>query len=593
MALFLSDIFMEGLTSALSHFEMGSVKVRINKIEQEISALFEQLTSVKSEVGDVKRMVDKLKGANDNEVRDLVHSALHRVDRTGGDNADILCCFIRAIQSHITAITFKGIEKKKAEDADNYEDESDLDQRDELRDFVCKTMSVRQILENVVKLSEYESITGGRIATGFISTEDEMKECAHSIAVICKTFKIFDLECCAISAESEDSESPDNCIVLRFENRYDLSLYRSIAESSELSTEYVKSSRRNVYILGLNGAGKSTWGNLIAKKRSFEVGVSNHTTLIPLSYDVDHMQEFRIWDTPGLFDGSPEEGTIQDHMSFTINMNEYCSAVLFVFPRGRPPDRHTNAMLNYAIRVLGSFVKTQFIAILNDGESDAETRRRVYVRTMKRFGFSASSQNVFCSSALDATNADVEGIRKKLSGFKEELVQEHRSAYEDFIRTHSTDPESAIRNLFDKGKRELETILRRGNVTVKHFETLDCVKRERDVIIFEQNSMNYIRRKLKIGKNKVKETKTVKIRGNSAKNAENLITTVLARLATSYGFSEAKIFSQAFLAKDSYILLHTPTKSVNNYNYELWDFSTMNDEDIQSLVQRILGNLRH
>lgn len=269
-------------------------------------------------------------------------------------------------------------------------------------------------------------------------------------------------------------------------------------------------------------------------------------------------------------------------MKNQINYNAYCSAVIFIFNRSTPPNHGINDMLQFAIDNIGEFVKTNFIAILNDEGSYPQEIYPAYCERLDDKGFIIKERNVIISSSQAIPNQDVAFIRQKLGSFETILVEKHRKAYEEFINTND-DPKMAIRKLFEHGRRELLDILRQGKVSAiwhREYGSSDMNIVPRDIIKFQQNAHGYISKSLNVGKNSIKQEKSVKLRGGN-----EFINSIIGELNKEYTVDEADLFVRHILPKKKYIFVHTPRSECD---YELWDTSKMGIRDIQAIVERHL-----
>lgn len=553
---------------ALDSFALNQLKFRMDGIQQDFCNLQRQVNEIDKEVEEVKKRVDNLANFQMRNVRGQVIKVLGDAGCATPENADIVSLFVSSIGSHITSLFFKGV-KRNSKFSSRY------------RGVLYNTMAPEEILRQIEKMRGLSKITGGTISTGCITTAEDLKACALAIAAFVKIASLFEVDICPISSDKPTSPS-DECMSIRFEGQYTLSEFKSITKQREERGEILQSMRKNVYILGSNGAGKSSWGNLISDSNTFEIGTGTHTTMDPQSFDVQAAYEFRLWDTPGLFDGSEQQCHMQDHMKYRINYNGYCSAVLFVFNRCTAPNAAVNDMLKFAVENIGDFVRDNFIAILNDEGEHAEDIYPSYCERLDEKGFVVKERNVILSSAKRLPNEDVFYVRQKLSSFETRLVRKHRQAYEDFLNSHE-DIVLAVRRLFEHGKDELLEILRQGKVsTVRYRENgpSDMTRVPRDVIRFQQNALGFLRRKIKLGRNSIVQEKSIKLRGSS-----KFITLITAKMNAEYTIAEAHLFTRHILPNKKYILIHTPR---GECDYELWDTTEMKKKDVQDIVARSL-----
>lgn len=288
----LSNLFLQGLSMGYGYFEMRQFPLRIDSIERLMRDLRKDISEIGTEVQKVKERINNQASFQMKTVREQAVKLLSDARCASSLNVEILSLFVSSIGSHITSLFFKGT-RKSFKYSSRY------------RAVLYNTMSPHEILKNVGRLRGLSKITGGSISTGCITSGEDMKACALSIAAFVKIASLFDVEVCPISDEAKSPN--DECILLRFEGRYTLSEFRTIRGEREEQKEIIRPMPKNVYILGPNGAGKSSWGNLISQSSKFEVGIGTHTTIDPQSLDIEASYDFRLWDTPGLFDGSEQE----------------------------------------------------------------------------------------------------------------------------------------------------------------------------------------------------------------------------------------------------------------------------------------------
>lgn len=217
------------------------------------------------------------------------------------------------------------------------------------------------------EISELTSITGVRILTKQIKTEEEMRKVRMAVSSLYKVLQMFGKKVLPLSDQSPVDN--DDIVQILFDGISDMEyiVAHPLPEGADGGSSLAVP--RNVYILGQNGAGKSTWGNLIAgrdAKFTFKCGDAIHTTLMPQRCDVGADRGFRIWDLPGLYDGTSYAGAVQDHITDTIK--SYCRyvCVIFIFHGLRPPDNNTKNILKYTLSLFRPSVRTSILAIVNN-----------------------------------------------------------------------------------------------------------------------------------------------------------------------------------------------------------------------------------
>lgn len=564
----LIEIFIEGLCLAFESFQMSTFEARLGDVEADVRSLRYEAGKLSKELQEVKDVVNRLSRQEISTFRESSMKLLGKVNKATSLNADILSFFVASMGSLLTAVTFKG-RRKAREDFKfgllNY------------RGFMASTQSSERIFETLSNLQEMTDLTGGRIVTGSVGSKTDMKAVAVSIAAFLKIAKLFGVKTCGIT-DQKLSRQDSIGLTIRFEDKYSIEDYAQHIKKQNDRLQIMKSNRRNVYILGPNGVGKSSWGNVISGEDIFEVGESDHTTMIPQSCDMEAAVGFRLWDTPGMFDGTEDQGLMMDYMNHVINVNGYFSAVLFVFNGIYPANEGTIKILQYAINQFGVRVKENFFVIINDFYGQGHKYKATYSEALHRFGFVEDGQNVIISSALSRPNSSCLHIRKTLSKMNPRLISTHLRAYKAVMNSHG-DLKHAIRDLYLHGRKELEGLLRRGRIeTVRYCDAgpRKNLSVPKDVLKFRQHSSNIILRRLGLTNDRIIEERTVLLKGSAY-----FLTLIRAQLNQEYTVGEVNIFVRHILGNERYILIHTPKEE---YDYELRDATNMPNEVLRELL---------
>lgn len=557
----------------LDAFSLLRVDTRVQNLEEEMRTLQGKVKNVPGALKSLKETIEKVSNQEEKALKNYSMTLLGKYEKANVDNAEAMNLLVSSLGGTLSAITFKG--RKRQVNAGGVRDH---------RGFMAGTQAVERIFYSLGKLPELSSIISGRIVTACVSSPEDMKSAGLAIAAFYKVLNIFDLVTCPIT----DRNTLDKMIVVRFEGKYDLKSYVTYSQEQEKRTEIIRGARKNVYILGGNGHGKSSWGNLITGSENFEVGRSDHTTMIPQSCDIETGLGFRIWDTPGLFDGTEQAAFMEDHMNSVIRVNAYASAVLFVFCGSIPASDTTKKTLEYAVKLLGTHVQKQFIAIINDmgPPGMAESRRETYIEMLHECGYATSLDNVLVANAANDTAGIRLIVKDKLAAFKPKLISEYTLKY-DRIINHNGNLANAIKEAHESSKRELSDLLRRGKIETIWFrpETPGLLKKgnvsvKPDEIIFRQNSKGYFSRKLGFGTNKVLEERRIKMKGSVT-----FQTKIRAQLNIEFHISQVGIFLAIILGDPRSILIHTPK---GRYDYELRDASQISDEQVRQEIIEVL-----
>lgn len=566
--------FLEGLSLAYKAYEMHQIDLQLTGLQTQVDDLKGSYRDVQNELDGIRETIDRVSTFQQRLIRDDAIKMLGAHGLANSTNVDAVSIFMSSLSSHILGIVFKGeIAQKKAWGSSH------------TRGFFHSIMGHQAIMEKLADLSGLKKFTGARIETNIITSCAEMKAMAVAIGSFFKILEIFKLNTCPLT----DAETMDgNCeVIIRFERQYGLKDYIDMKHhinNTDSRLQISKTTRKNVYVLGKNGCGKSTWANLIANKKVFEEGINHHTTMLPQAVDVEGSPSFRLWDMPGLFDGSAAQAHMEECMNFYIDLTGYCSGVLFIFSGSVPPDDTTNRVLNYALEHFGEHVKWSFVAVINSFDANAQARSGLYADKLHEYGFQLSTENFFVSDGKETSNAHAHIIRTKLSEYNAELVSRHRKAYDTLLQEHGN-VTKVIHHLHKHSRKQLSAMLKQGNIETK-IETkvvanADGTACKRHIIIFRQYSRAYLLRKLGLHA-EIKDERKVLISG-----CDRFIYGVRDRLKIVYQFQKKDVFLNHILPSQNSVLIHTPEEE---YDYELRDLSGMSMAVLRS---EVYGHLFH
>ena len=236
--------------------------------------------------------------------------------------------------------------------------------------FLCAFSSETEILRTISKVGNFKAILGVRIDTKRVSSAEDLKAIGTVIVSVCKVLQI--LSKGSLPPISDQFPVNDEVVIhILFEGMYDMNYLTKNPIGTGINLESYRTVQKNVYIFGPNGAGKSTWGNIISEDetRMFMTGNSVHTTMMPQYCDVGEKspsETFRLWDLPGIYEGTEYAAVMQRHITDIINNNLRYSAVLFIFNGSHQPNLITDNILDYAVELFGPAVRMSFIAIVNN-----------------------------------------------------------------------------------------------------------------------------------------------------------------------------------------------------------------------------------
>lgn len=245
-----------------------------------------------------------------------------------------------------------------------------------------------------------------------------------------------------------------------------MQLYIQLKEKST-AIEYRTAPRKNIYVIGKNGAGKSGWSNLIVGEKVFDAGIRTlYTTMVLQGVDVhvDKKHDFYLWDTRGLFDGSTIQGFMEDNFNYVVDANGFYSGVLFIFNGGAQPDESIDRFLQNALRHIGPHVKESFIAVVNVFNTSTLGRSGAYADKLHEHGFILKYDNFFISNAKQTPNQNAHMLRSQLDSFQAKLVRSHQTAYNKLLLELHGDVKEIIRHLHEHSRRELMLMLRHGRI---------------------------------------------------------------------------------------------------------------------------------
>lgn len=560
----------EGLYIGFELFNISDLDIKVKNLEKKVESLQGTVDNLQERLEKNLDLTEKLSSYSRNSVRDFAMKLLGTRNAANKRNADAVEMFVASLGGTINAVTFKGKKRSGGVGIMNH------------RGFVSGTQSLEKIFFGLRKMTEMESIIGGRIVTTCLANDEDLEALGLAICSFYHIIRIMGLKKCSLTDESDNE-----ALTIRFEGRYSLEKYIEVSEQREERAQIIRGARKNIYILGTNGVGKSSWGNLLSGEDVFEVGTSDHTTMIPQAFDIESDSPFRLWDTPGLFDGTEQAGIMQDHMDTEIRINAYCSGVLFVFSGATPANQITVDTLEYAKEQFGDHVLDNFVAIVNDIGGLGEGKLGSYLECLDGHGFKLKPTNVFVASALNDDKNVRALVRNLLSEFEPVLIKQFMKKYKDIIESTAGNLTKAVSSAHADSKKELSDILRQGKITVKRHmgeklkKNLDVPV---DVIVFQQYSRGYMGRMFFKKSTRLLLERTVLLEGSKEFKAR-----IKAHMNMEFQSNEVGVFLNLILKEERHLLIHTPHE---RYDYVLKDATSLDNGDLVAEIERLVFKSR-
>lgn len=319
----------DGLKLGIKLFNANRFEIRIRDVERKLSQV-NTTVGVLSQQN--KRFESQLNHCSsfrrreiEGQAREILNGDIGRRESSRSREPDDESAIVSLVVS--LGYLFAGIViKGDVGEAENYGEDT------ERTLLLSGHLSSSENIKTISQLQNFTSIARVRIDTKRIRSSNEMKYVGTAISSFYKVLQIFNVE---IMPLSDQYPVGNEAIVhVLFNGMFDMDFLVSHPTLGTAELDFFRVVHKNVYLFGQNGAGKSTWGNIITSLESgpsFEVGDSVNTTLMPTHRDVGPNDVFRLLDLPGVGDSSPYKTALERHITDTIHNNKRYSAVIFIF----------------------------------------------------------------------------------------------------------------------------------------------------------------------------------------------------------------------------------------------------------------------
>lgn len=451
--------FAEGLKLGTKLFSSILSEIRIRNIETELQRLTTNLDVLQLEHRRFRRQLNDLSKFRIEEVEGRVRNLLHNRRLSTPENVSAVASFVMSIGYYIKGMTITG----------NIIPEFYFGRTEDTL-LLSGFLSASEIIDAIARLEKFASIKGVRIDSKQVKKTEDMKGIGAAISAFYKVLQIFGKRSVPLS----DAFPIGNEVIVQilFDGMYKMEEIVNITPGpgphENLEIQPSPTASKNVYILGQNGAGKSTWGNILQAQQStpllFRTGRSVHTTMMPQHCDVGQDNAFRLWDLPGLYDGTSYATTMQQHITETINGNVRYSAVLFIFNGKTQSNDIVNDILRYAVQLFGPSVYKSFIAIVNDFDGNASTdSAQSYASALHSVGFRVNQRSFFVLGK-EENFQEYQSIRDILNEFPVQIVWKFQSYFNELLIEHKNDINKVLEGIHKKTKEELYEFM--GNTRV-------------------------------------------------------------------------------------------------------------------------------
>lgn len=567
--------FAQGLKLGINLFGGTLSEIRIRNVERELSRLIINMDVLHLQHRKFRSELIELSKFRMGEVEGRVRQLLNNQRRSTPENVSAVASFVMSIGYYIKGLTITGNINPPY-----YHGPTE----DTL--LLSGFLSASEIIEAISRLASFTSIKGVRIDTKQVRKIDDMKGIGAAVSLFYKVLQIFGRRSMPLS----DTFPIDNEVVvhLQFDGMFNMA---NVSPHDPLTNTEISASQtahKNVYILGQNGAGKSTWGNILAQPGTpfcFRTGNSVHTTMMPQHFDVDRDHDFRVWDLPGLYDGTSYATTMQQHITETINTNVRYSAVIFIFNGRTQSNDIVNAILRYAVQLFGPSVYRSFIAIVNDFDGDASQRTaQSYASALHGLGFKVS-QRSFIILGNEENFQEYQAIRDALNEFPVRVVWKFQSFFNELLTEHRNDIDKVLVGIHKKTKEELYDFIGDARVStmVNNENTWFFGRRqiEPETITIRTHSVGYFGRR----QNDETEDRIIKF-DKTTRSAKVSI----MNLQRTWFFEQKNIFLNGILEEPDNVLI---LSSEPEFHYILFNFSNLSYQEKKEKVYsqlRLLAN---
>lgn len=572
--------FFEGISIAIRTYQAISTGHRFYGLEEDISAILQHEAVTDQNIRELRESIDRLDRDRRQTIRAKINEMLAQYNLSNVQNINIVSDFLQSFSYHVLAVTFIG----------EIETSSDLFSDDEST-LITSLMDTSKMVNFISRLGKLKGLRTVTIVTNTATSEKDVREIGYAVAFFLQLAKVFGFDNLCLT-DHDSNTSQDGDVVISFEGAYSLAKYDNLFQSTRTANEnydIVPFRKKNVYIIGANGTGKSTWANYISNEPNrFQSAIAEHTTMIPTFVDVEDESDFcyRLWDTPGIFDGTVEAADMEEYMSTVIRLRQFFSAVVFIFPGTIPSNQRTNEVLKYAVEQFGADVKKSFIAIINTFEIEPNNDRareisKTYANKMMKAGFHVSRNNFFVTGG---DNEDVHFIQAKLKQFGYKFIARYKQLYIDLYERFG-DSDGIIEQLRNHG---LEAIKRFWTPTGFLSTTMVAINDHEgyftsskrgypDILSFRQSEKRSLLRNLGIGSKLFSEQEKIKLHKSCMWPS---------LLEGTLPFGQKRIIHTVLSESKHVALIHAPSEDVQFLMIDSWFMKT---EHLRHLIETLIS----
>lgn len=462
--------FSDGVSLALQAYEMRPESIQIEQLDMHLAAHMLVNRDVAGDMDSMRTSLEKASKFKSNTVHSEAARFLENLypPRASDVNIEAFSNFLHSLGSHILAITICGRSQPIVRGTVFGRRIPSVKST-----LITTGMGIRSVFEALQKVETMSAITKAVVISKRVDSDEAVRASAVCIVSFLKVLHVLGHIETYVSNSGTESDRCANkatdAIHIKFEGTFSLSEYVGITEKRKSTGfQFLSTNKRNVYIIGPNGSGKSTWGNLFLDGgvNAFSVGDSVHTTLIPESVDVpiDNSGTVRVWDTPGLFDGSEEQAHMEAHMHKVIDQHVYFLAVIFVFNGSQQSNKMTLEILDYATRTFGERVKTAFVAIINDKDGNAGATSNSYWDHLSSRGFKLRNDTFFVASAKHEGEHVTTYIKDRLAKMKPFYIAKHRDYFDTLTKKNGGDFSHVLADVNARSHEQIHNFIDSGKV---------------------------------------------------------------------------------------------------------------------------------
>lgn len=559
----------QGLKFGFTLFNANQFEIRIRNVERKLSELTTNLDVLSHENNRFRRQLNNFSKFQRKEIEGKVRAILSG-DRRRTENETAIVSLVMSL-----GYLFKGIVLNGNVEPDCYGGPS------EFTLLMSGYLSSSENIEAISKLEKFTSITGIRIDTKRIRSAKEMKDIGTAVISFYKVLQIFNREFMPLSDEFPVGN--EAIVHILFDGMFNMGFVLSHPALENAEFDFFRVAHKNVYIFGQNGAGKSTWGNIISaldKGPRFKVGDAVHTTIMPTHHDVGPNDAFRLWDLPGVGDPSDYATAMERHITDTINNNRRYSAVIFIFNGRIQPNETVKRILKFAEDLFGPSVHKSFIAIVNKFDENTKKKSESYAKLLHDHKFIVKRKSFYTLSDSEEFD-EYQTIREVISTFPARFVGKYQLRIDELFKKHKGDVNQILIDLHQDCKEELDEFIENARVSTilndKHRWFFGQDGEEPESITIRTHTVGVFGNR----ENDKYEDKVIKL--DDTTRAGRLSVQTLQR---TWFYEQKNIILNGILEHPDHILIYS---SDQKYDYVLFNISTLTEERKTSILDMQLG----